>query len=145
VDGGLAVPESNEGNNCAASPSSTSIGVVIVPESPCVASPTAIAYGQVVPCAIGALGDVQQFTFTGALNDRITVMLIGRSASTAPCLSMIDPSGATVIGDMCVNGGAGLVVVSTTLRRAGTYTIGVRDDGHDGLAEYVVSVIRTAP
>lgn len=124
---------------------------------PCVAAPRAhaqnlqctpeptdmvIAYGQTVSCAIGVVGDVDTFRFSGVAGEMIRLQAVKQTSSSVPttCLELFDPSGLTI------HTGCGTLATTTrTLSATGTYVVLISEAGQDRTTPYAVAVDRIAP
>jgi YD repeat-containing protein len=91
------------------------------PNNPCNA--VAVEVGQVVTGTIGTTAGTPPwkfYTFTGAVNDAVTIRGRATSGNLAPYLELYGPTGSYITG--------ALTKIDRTLTAAGTYTVLVRDN-----------------
>ncbi len=91
---------------------------------------TPINCGQVISASISAAGEKDEYTFTAAANDVVTVRVRKTSGTFTPYFELYNPSGALLWGTSSEYMG--------TLTAAGTYKILVRDSGNVNTGGYVV-------
>src|SRR5437764_558475 len=74
---------------------------------PCTGEPTdmAIAYGNVITCAIDIAADTDTFRFSGRKGERV-VILASRQSGGTPCVALTAPDLSPVGGTVCNAAGA---------------------------------------
>ncbi len=106
---------------------------------------TPISYGEDVPGAISAAGEVDEYTFAGSSGEVITLQVADRSNSSPdPCFEFFDPSGSPIGSKTC---NSSIARIDTTLTTSGQYSIRVSEDpsGGNHTISYMMSLERVGP
>jgi len=94
-----------------------------------------LAPNSTTTAAIGAVGDLDLYTFTAAAGDRIVLSMGEGSAATAtfdPYLELFNPSGGVVQ----TSAGVASAFIEVTAATAGTYTVLARENNDDTTGDY---------
>jgi hypothetical protein len=96
----------------------------------------AIAFGQTLSAAISTLSEVDAYTFTAALDDRILIRATRTSGTLQPNIGVYNASGELVCS--AYTGGALAQINNCTLRSAGQYTLLMDDTGNTKTGNYTL-------
>src|ERR1700741_5438429 len=97
---------------------------------------TPIAYGDLLQDSVTALGQINQYFFTGVMNDVITFWMVGGGAGFTPVFELYDPTGRllqTVAPPFASNTAR---LDAFTLPSSGTYTILAFDNDGQQTSNY---------
>src|SRR5216117_1356610 len=103
----------------------------------CPAEPTDmfVKYGDLVTCAISAIGDNDTFRFPGVSGETVAVQVTGPTGGT-PSLEVFKPDGTSLGSDGWWT--YTTARVKKKLDQTGTYTIVVREYGDDATLDYTL-------
>jgi hypothetical protein len=92
--------------------------------------PSTVPFGEVFNCSVSVIGEIDEYTFTAAVNDRFFFRILRTSGDLDPYFLIIDPLNNTLCSKYTYGDS---VTADCTANRAGTYTVRVRDvDGQSG-------------
>jgi hypothetical protein len=108
------------------------VALLVIPTSPVNAAncPSTVPFGEVFTCSVSTVGEIDEYAFTAAVNDRFFFRISRTSGDLDPYFLILDPQNNTLCSNYTYNDTA---TADCTANRSGNYKLRIRDaDGQTG-------------